>query len=88
MGGKIPHFSFGGGTKPDFYWRVNEFPCRKGSVAKLFRLFRQRVFDGPMPWLSEIKTILGTDPKMREVVDIAARWKGTVRIAGTHAAGV
>jgi DNA polymerase-3 subunit alpha len=36
----------------------------------------------------EFKQIYDTDPKMREVVDIAAKMEGTVRNAGTHAAGV
>jgi DNA polymerase-3 subunit alpha len=38
--------------------------------------------------VKEFKQIYDTDPKMREVVDIAAKMEGTVRNAGTHAAGV
>ncbi|MBE7433835.1 MAG: DNA polymerase III subunit alpha [Anaerolineales bacterium] len=36
----------------------------------------------------EFKQIYDSDPKMHEVIDIAARMEGTVRNAGTHAAGV
>lgn len=36
----------------------------------------------------EFKQIYDTDPKMREVIDIATKMEGTVRNAGTHAAGV
>jgi DNA polymerase III subunit alpha len=38
--------------------------------------------------IKEFKQIYDTDPKMREVIDIAAKMEGTVRNAGTHAAGV
>ncbi|MDO8752477.1 MAG: BglII/BstYI family type II restriction endonuclease, partial [Anaerolineales bacterium] len=38
--------------------------------------------------IREFKEIYDTDPKMREVIDIAAKMEGTVRNAGTHAAGV
>ncbi|MFN3490997.1 MAG: DNA polymerase III subunit alpha, partial [Anaerolineales bacterium] len=36
----------------------------------------------------EFKEIYDNNPKMREVIDIAARMEGTIRNAGTHAAGV
>jgi len=36
----------------------------------------------------EFKKIYDTQPHLREVIDIAARMEGTVRNAGTHAAGV
>ncbi|GJQ35958.1 MAG: DNA-directed DNA polymerase [Anaerolineaceae bacterium] len=36
----------------------------------------------------EFKQIYDSDPKMHEVIDIAAKMEGTVRNAGTHAAGV
>mgnify|MGYP000883633163 CR=1 FL=1 len=36
----------------------------------------------------EFKEIYNNNPKMREVIDIATRMEGTVRNAGTHAAGV
>src|SRR3972149_3762120 len=38
--------------------------------------------------IREFKEIYDNDPKMREVIDIAAKMEGTVRYAGTHAAGV
>ena len=38
--------------------------------------------------IREFKEIYDNDPKMREVIDIAAKMEGTVRNAGTHAAGV
>ncbi|WKZ36691.1 MAG: DNA polymerase III subunit alpha [Anaerolineales bacterium] len=38
--------------------------------------------------IREFKQIYDTDPRMREVIDIAAKMEGTVRNAGTHAAGV
>ncbi len=36
----------------------------------------------------EFKEIYENNPRMREVIDIAAKMEGTVRNAGTHAAGV
>ncbi|OQY81587.1 MAG: DNA polymerase III subunit alpha [Anaerolineae bacterium UTCFX3] len=36
----------------------------------------------------DFKKIYDTDPQMRELIDIAAKMEGTVRNAGTHAAGV
>ena len=38
--------------------------------------------------VKEFKAIYDTDAKMREVIDIATKMEGTVRNAGTHAAGV
>ncbi|MDP2777912.1 MAG: DNA polymerase III subunit alpha, partial [Anaerolineales bacterium] len=38
--------------------------------------------------IKEFKEIYDNNPKMREVIDIAAKMEGTVRNAGTHAAGV
>ncbi len=38
--------------------------------------------------VAEFKEIYNKNPQMREVIDIAARMEGTVRNAGTHAAGV
>ncbi len=36
----------------------------------------------------DFKKIYDTEPQMRELIDIAAKMEGTVRNAGTHAAGV
>ncbi|HBD08852.1 MAG TPA: hypothetical protein DCZ69_11385, partial [Syntrophobacteraceae bacterium] len=36
--------------------------------------------------ISEFKNIYDTDPKMHDLIDIAAKMEGTVRSAGTHAA--
>lgn len=38
--------------------------------------------------IREFKQIYDTDPKMREVIDVATKMEGTIRNAGTHAAGV
>ncbi|MEK6751003.1 MAG: DNA polymerase III subunit alpha [Chloroflexota bacterium] len=38
--------------------------------------------------VKEFKAIYDSDAKMREVIDIATKMEGTVRNAGTHAAGV
>ncbi len=38
--------------------------------------------------VADFKKIYDTQPHLREVIDIAARMEGTVRNAGTHAAGV
>jgi len=38
--------------------------------------------------VAEFKEIYDTNPQMHEVIDIAAKMEGTVRNAGTHAAGV
>lgn len=38
--------------------------------------------------IKEFKEIYDNNPKMREVIDLAAKMEGTVRNAGTHAAGV
>ncbi|MDD2921536.1 MAG: BglII/BstYI family type II restriction endonuclease, partial [Anaerolineales bacterium] len=38
--------------------------------------------------VADFKKIYDTDKRIREVIDVAARMEGTVRNAGTHAAGV
>jgi len=38
--------------------------------------------------IPEFKKIYDSDPQMRNLIDIAAKMEGTVRSAGTHAAGV
>jgi DNA polymerase-3 subunit alpha len=38
--------------------------------------------------LPDFKKIYDTEPQMRELIDIATKMEGTVRSAGTHAAGV
>ncbi len=70
--------------------RVMDIPLPEiDRVAKLvpFVSGRQTTMDDAMA-VPEFKQIYDTTPHIREVIDIAAKMEGTVRNAGTHAAGV
>jgi len=70
--------------------RVMEIPLPEiDKVAKLvpFVSGRATTMKDAME-VVEFKKIYDTQPHLREVIDIAARMEGTVRNAGTHAAGV
>ena len=70
--------------------RVMEIPLPEiDKVAKLvpFVSGRATTMKDAME-VAEFKQIYDTQPHLREVIDIAARMEGTVRNAGTHAAGV
>lgn len=70
--------------------RVMEIPLPEvDRVAKLvpFAANKGAGMEDAMA-VPEFKEIYHNNPKMREVIDIAARMEGTVRNAGTHAAGV
>ncbi|MBI5944906.1 MAG: DNA polymerase III subunit alpha [Chloroflexi bacterium] len=70
--------------------RVMEIPLPEiDKVAKLvpFVSGRATTMKDAME-VAEFKKIYDSQPHIREVVDIAARMEGTVRNAGTHAAGV
>ncbi|NWF62821.1 MAG: DNA polymerase III subunit alpha [Chloroflexi bacterium] len=69
--------------------RVMEIPLPEvDRVAKLVPFSAGGATMAEALEIKEFKQIYDTDPKMREVIDIAARMEGTVRNAGTHAAGV
>lgn len=69
--------------------RVMEIPLPEvDRVAKLVPFSPGGTTMAEALEIKEFKQIYDTDPKMREVIDIAARMEGTVRNAGTHAAGV
>ncbi|MBM4427114.1 MAG: DNA polymerase III subunit alpha [Chloroflexi bacterium] len=69
--------------------RVMEIPLPEvDRVAKLVPFVAGGTTMAEALEIKEFKQIYDTDPKMREVIDIAARMEGTVRNAGTHAAGV
>jgi len=70
--------------------RVMEIPLPEvDRVAKLvpFVSGRNSAMEDAMA-IPEFKQIYNTNPQMREVIDLAAKMEGTVRNAGTHAAGV
>jgi DNA polymerase III subunit alpha len=70
--------------------RVMEIPLPEiDKVAKLvpFVSGRATTMKDAME-VADFKKIYDTQPHLREVIDIAARMEGTVRNAGTHAAGV
>ena len=70
--------------------RVMEIPLPEiDKVAKLvpFVSGRATTMKDAME-IADFKKIYDTQPHLREVIDIAARMEGTVRNAGTHAAGV
>ncbi|MBK9601798.1 MAG: DNA polymerase III subunit alpha [Anaerolineales bacterium] len=70
--------------------RVMEIPLPEiDKVAKLvpFVSGRATTMKDAME-VAEFKQIYDNQPHLREVIDIAARMEGTVRNAGTHAAGV
>ncbi len=70
--------------------RVMEIPLPEiDKVAKLvpFVSGRATTMKDAME-VAEFKQIYDTQPHLREVIDLAARMEGTVRNAGTHAAGV
>ncbi len=70
--------------------RVMEIPLPEiDRVAKLvpFVSGRATTMKDAME-VADFKKIYDTQPQIREVIDIAARMEGTVRNAGTHAAGV
>ncbi|MEN9563427.1 MAG: polymerase alpha subunit [Chloroflexota bacterium] len=69
--------------------RVMEIPLPEvDRVAKLVPFAAGGTTMAEAKEVKEFKQIYDTDPKMREVIDIAERMEGTVRNAGTHAAGV
>lgn len=69
--------------------RVMEIPLPEvDRVAKLVPFVAGGTTMSEALEIREFKQIYDTDPKMREVIDIAAKMEGTVRNAGTHAAGV
>jgi DNA polymerase-3 subunit alpha len=70
--------------------RVMEIPLPEvDRVAKLvpFVSGRPTTMEDAMA-VAEFKEIYNKQPHLREVIDIATRMEGTVRNAGTHAAGV
>jgi DNA polymerase-3 subunit alpha len=70
--------------------RVNDIPLPEvDRVAKLvpFVSGRQTTMADAMA-VSEFKEIYNSQPHLRELIDTAAKMEGTVRNAGTHAAGV
>ena len=70
--------------------RVMEIPLPEiDKVAKLvpFVSGRATTMKDAME-VADFKKIYDSQPHLREVIDIAARMEGTVRNAGTHAAGV
>jgi DNA polymerase-3 subunit alpha len=70
--------------------RVNDIPLPEvDRVAKLvpFVSGRQTTMQDAMA-VQEFKEIYDSQPHLRELIDTAARMEGTVRNAGTHAAGV
>src|SRR5690349_2439359 len=70
--------------------RVMEIPLPEvDRVAKLvpFVSGRNTTMEDAMG-VAEFKEIYNKKPHLREVIDIAAKMEGTVRNAGTHAAGV
>ena len=70
--------------------RVMEIPIPEvDRVAKLvpFVSGRNTTMADAMA-IPDFKKIYDTDPQMRNLIDIAAKMEGTVRSAGTHAAGV
>ncbi len=70
--------------------RVMEIPLPEvDKTAKLvpFVSGRQTTMEDAMA-VPDFKKIYETNPQMREVIDVAAKMEGTVRNAGTHAAGV
>ncbi len=69
--------------------RVMEIPLPEvDKVAKLVPFSAGGTTVAEAKEVKEFKEIYDTNPKMREVIDIAERMEGTVRNAGTHAAGV
>lgn len=69
--------------------RVMEIPLPEvDRVAKLVPFAAGGTTMAEAKEVKEFKEIYDTNPKMREVIDIAERMEGTVRNAGTHAAGV
>ncbi|MBL8077125.1 MAG: DNA polymerase III subunit alpha [Anaerolineales bacterium] len=69
--------------------RVMEIPLPEvDRVAKLVPFMAGGASMDDALAVKEFKQIYDTDPKMREVIDIATKMEGTVRNAGTHAAGV
>jgi len=69
--------------------RVMEIPLPEvDKVAKLVPFSAGGSTVAEAKEVKEFKEIYDTNPKMREVIDIAERMEGTVRNAGTHAAGV
>src|SRR5688572_17543268 len=70
--------------------RVNDIPLPEvDRVAKLvpFVSGRQTTMQDAMA-VSEFKEIYNSQPHLRELIDTATKMEGTVRNAGTHAAGV
>jgi len=70
--------------------RVSDIPLPEvDRVAKLvpFVSGRQTTMQDAMA-VSEFKEIYDSQPHLRELIDTAAKMEGTVRNAGTHAAGV
>ena len=70
--------------------RVNDIPLPEvDRVAKLvpFVSGRQTTMQDAMA-VPEFKEIYNSQPHLRELIDTAAKMEGTVRNAGTHAAGV
>jgi DNA polymerase-3 subunit alpha len=70
--------------------RVNDIPLPEvDRVAKLvpFVSGRQTTMQDAMA-VPEFKEIYESQPHLRELIDTAAKMEGTVRNAGTHAAGV
>ncbi|MFM8424919.1 MAG: DNA polymerase III subunit alpha, partial [Chloroflexota bacterium] len=69
--------------------RVMEIPLPEvDKVAKLVPFSAGGTTVAEAKEVKEFKEIYDTNPKMREVIDIAERMEGTVRNAGSHAAGV
>ena len=70
--------------------RVMEIPLPevdRHCQARAFR-FRQGNHHEDAMEVAEFKEVYDTQPHLHEVIDIAAKMEGTVRNAGTHAAGV
>src|SRR3990170_4660336 len=70
--------------------RVNDIPLPEvDRVAKLvpFVSGRQTTMEDALA-VREFKEIYDSQPHLRELIDTAAKMEGTVRNAGTHAAGV
>jgi len=69
--------------------RVMEIPLPEvDRVAKLVPFSAGGTSVAEALEIKEFKQIYDSDPKMHEVIDLAAKMEGTVRNAGTHAAGV
>lgn len=69
--------------------RVLAFPLEQ--VNQITRTIPERLgvtLDDALAESTDLKSLYDSDPKVRELIDIARRLEGTNRNAGTHAAGV